>query len=789
MILQFSVDGLEMADAPLRIRQALPYKIRDLSRRTRKESEIYSDSAEYDFEYSDEDCLENELAELYAYSETSDLQGCQSSFEHFESSLDSSENWYSLSDVDKKRLICELLEFFEQKDVVHHSLGTQCILYILQGKYNECTTLAECLNGSTDNAFLVYECGFLPILLKQIHLQLQEYRTENRQSDHVEESFAMRMLLNTLYTMMCLIKAAECDSVQKQRSAFFKELSEPMHGYANLGLFMLEMIYSFEKGLSILPIKKITLIFWKYLLSTLGNMEDIAQKKIKIREENGLGAWVEPKDLPSSQWHVLQPQFPDRIPMSEMMEDESENSNLLCPSEDGEHSRRLPWKPKARQADVELYLRTCRQKFLGYQLEGDSTTMVGLPDSIQEGVKILQQHLYVSHGDLAMRHEDKMCNTPKRNRKILFFHPPAEDLYRAMLPKMEDYIIALLKVLLASASTPLSKAKTGGSLNVLVDVLPEDPNPIEPQRLQKDLNRHKEIITKAVSASLLLLLKHFRLNHVYQFEFISQCMFYANCIPLVLKFLNQDMNMYVTAENSIPSLDFPTCLFFIPPPNTGHTIIEPHDTMPDDISPKGMCWRNLFSTVNMLRIIQKLTKWRPPRTMMLNVFKSPPILKKTLKISHWLVHLYVLKLFKLQAKYLGKNWRKANMKILSSIYQHVRHRLLDDWAYGSDLDTRQWEAPTEEQRLKSTLQMYHAMWYRDLLPDTSQLPDLPSHIDDESTTDDVQKFIDDCQVELPKDFESNYKVWLEREVYDKEHDWDAMLDRFNYNFNCDESST
>ena len=73
MILHFSVDGLEMADAPLRIRQALPYKIRDLSRRTRKESEIYSDSAEYDFEYSDEDCLENELAELYAYSETSDL--------------------------------------------------------------------------------------------------------------------------------------------------------------------------------------------------------------------------------------------------------------------------------------------------------------------------------------------------------------------------------------------------------------------------------------------------------------------------------------------------------------------------------------------------------------------------------------------------------------------------------------------------------------------------------------------------------------------------------------------
>ena len=41
-------------DAPLRIRQALPCKIRELSRRTRKESEIYSDSSEYDFVYSDQ---------------------------------------------------------------------------------------------------------------------------------------------------------------------------------------------------------------------------------------------------------------------------------------------------------------------------------------------------------------------------------------------------------------------------------------------------------------------------------------------------------------------------------------------------------------------------------------------------------------------------------------------------------------------------------------------------------------------------------------------------------------
>ncbi len=35
-------------------------------------------------------------------------------------------------------------------------------------------------------------------------------------------------------------------------------------------------------------------------------------------------------------------------------------------------------------------------------------------------------------------------------------------------------------------------------------------------KLGIDVNRHKEIIVKAISALLLLLLKHFKLNHIYQ---------------------------------------------------------------------------------------------------------------------------------------------------------------------------------------------------------------------------------------------------------------------------------
>ena len=70
---------------------------------------------------------------------------------------------------------------------------------------------------------------------------------------------------------------------------------------------------------------------------------------------------------------------------------------------------------------------------------------------------------------------------------------------------------------------------------------------------------------------------------------------------------------------------------------------------------------------------------------MLVVFKSAPILKRALKVKHAMIQLYILKLLKMQTKYLGRQWRKSNMKTMSAIYQKVRHRLTDDWAYGNGL--------------------------------------------------------------------------------------------------------
>ena len=93
----------------------------------------------------------------------------------------------------------------------------------------------------------------------------------------------------------------------------------------------------------------------------------------------------------------------------------------------------------------------------------------------------------------------------------------------------------------------------------------------------------------------------------------------------------------------------------------------------------------------LLLLLLLLMLWHTPcgsLLQMLVVFKSAPILKRALRVRHALHQLYVLKLLKLQCKYLGRQWRKNNMKTLSAIYTLVRHRLTDDWAYGNELEGR-----------------------------------------------------------------------------------------------------
>ncbi|XP_070225347.1 striatin-interacting protein 2 isoform X6 [Bos mutus] len=402
------------------------------------------------------------------------------------------------------------------------------------------------------------------------------------------------------------------------------------------------------------PIKKVLLLLWKVVMFTLGGFEHLQALKVQKRAELGLPPLAEDSiqvvksmraasppsytlDLGESQLapppsklrgrrgsrrQLLTKQdsldiynerdlFKTEEPATEEEEESAsdgertldgeldllEQDPLVPPppsqaplsAERVAFPKGLPWAPKVRQKDIEHFLEMSRNKFIGFTLGQDTDTLVGLPRPIHESVKTLKQHKYVSIADVQIKNEEELEKCPMSLGEEVVPETPCEILYQGMLYSLPQYMIALLKILLAAA--PTSKAKTD-SINILADVLPEEMpiTVLQSMKLGIDVNRHKEIIVKSISALLLLLLKHFKLNHIYQFEYVSQHLVFANCIPLILKFFNQNILSYITAKNGISVLDYPCCTIQDLPELTTESLADslpseppgkPHEIMMD----------------------------------------------------------------------------------------------------------------------------------------------------------------------------------------------------------------
>lgn len=746
-------------------------KLRDLLRRQRRESEGQLDSTpDVEFTYDDADRKSAEIAELYSYTEDNEFKSNQ---EAFETTLFSQElgyqKWTEMKPAERRKFLFLVLETCEAADLDVRLKAARVLLYLVQGNFGEVSDEEEQREWSQHNVFLLYKIGIMPLLIQLLNMEIENADAAisalHKPSVSIADSEMLRVYLNIIYTIVEVMRCADpSESVElaQAQNAFFNELSQPLGGDELLPILLLEMILKYCAGsCPHFPIKKILLLLWKTILISLGGLEDLAKKKEALRVARGLPASYEVQCPPQQPTVKERTPAPHTPPLSGT--DSDSNGEIVWDRSEEEPPYRPPkLRPKVRQKDVEVFLDNTRNKFVGFQLRGDCQTIAGLPGPIHEGLSILKKHMYVSLSEIQIKEEEEAMNRPFTKGNLNVPSNRVEQLYEAMLPNLPQYVIAILKILLAAA--PTAKPKTE-SINILADVFPQDmpSSVLTSMKLGIDVNRHKEIIVKAISAILFLLLKHYKMNHIYQFEYMSQHLVFANCIPLILKYLNQNISAFVAAKNTIPQLDFPACILGDPLELTAESL--------ENADQEACCWRNLFSCINLVRILQKLTKWKHSRTMMLVVFKSAPILKRVLKVKHELLQLYVLKLLKAQTKFLGRNWRKSNMKTMSAIYQRVRHRLNDDWAYGNDLDARPWDFQGEENALRTCVDRFNNRRYG--FENGDRLGESVEEDEYQPVDNDVLSVLGE-KIDLSSDFKNNYERWLEREVFSVSIDWDQL---------------
>ncbi|KAL1970278.1 hypothetical protein VTN77DRAFT_5438 [Rasamsonia byssochlamydoides] len=357
-----------------------------------------------------------------------------------------------------------------------------------------------------------------------------------------------------------------------------------------------------------------------------------------------------------------------------------------------------------------------------------------------------------------------------------------EAFYRQAMPHLQSIVIVLLKVILTNVSAMVNQANgQNGHGPSAVNGYTSGPNGVSANHgsdvdiEELDMTRLREITGKAVSGSLLLLLKWFKRSHILKFEYMTQLLLDSNYLPLILKmFAHQDVDQAVAQKNDREDLSF---FHFChvnsdhppePPTSPGESSHSEDEAVPPPIlrqnRPQGFItgsgsvrgpspekfsesvaefsegpirpevdelgyptgplpkepittysFRNFFSAINFLHIMQKITRDKAHRCLLLVQYKSSTILRKGLKIPDPHLRLYTLKLFKSQVPYCGRKWRQSNMRVITAIYLYCRPELRDDWLAGSDVDAEVEEALPLEQALRGLTHWWHLRQYKDVM--------------------------------------------------------------------------
>ena len=284
----------------------------------------------------------------------------------------------------------------------------------------------ECWDTVRENVSLLYRLGVFSSFTELLAIETENSTAASaalrKLAVSLADSVELRVILTVLYI---LVEVHRCHDDPAVREAFSAELAGA--GEEDLlAVRLLNMVTRYcSNSAPHFPMKKVLLLLWKVTLASLGGSACLADLKAEYRAAHGIPPQLEDTVTVSKTMRAASPpasaaelieatggrrnrnrlgRMAKQNSLDEMgldLEDEQEDFNdedsgvesgfgrdsprPVSPPVSVKHTvRGLPWTPKVRQKDLEIFLDNTRTKFVGFKLTEDSVSLAGLPPPIHE---------------------------------------------------------------------------------------------------------------------------------------------------------------------------------------------------------------------------------------------------------------------------------------------------------------------------------------------------------------------------------------------------------------------
>ncbi|BFZ62378.1 Factor arrest protein 11 [Saitoella coloradoensis] len=724
---------------------------------------------EYAFEYADTDNIKAELEEWFVYAENQYLlDGAQV----FEKTFPGS--WLKASPDARKSFVETQLGKFDTDNATERLRAGTCLVYICQGIFKETISTEHQLHWIFENAKLVRSCGALDTMWGSLLHSCKVYDEKEEGATAADIEVTRAELTNALTVLYFLTEIFRTDNgFRSQMSALSPN---------PVSFLITELGKLRYRNPENYPIRQMLSFFWKVILTVFGGRKDLVKTKIWARKRVGLPEEMDrstivasPLDYNAFRQEIIA-KFPAYEPPEPLLHLDPDATSLFpasltIPANEPEevspitaavnaatdpHSNNAqnpllatpapspPPSPKPSPKPRSIFQTPAN---LPFQYPAGVGLEESVPQSVREASEIYASRTRTALGVWQMWKEKDEFE--RRERGWVYGEHDTDEVEadneeERRLTRIEEVYYV------AGVAVTCRRVVAEGALGYdeHIDSSGEDTkaSPISVTLSNSDSKhlsetdidelRTREIMAKTVSATLLLLLKWFRVSHVFKYEYLAQLLMDSNSLLLLVKIFANDHSTAVAEKTEIKEKNFfRFCNLRSaqpqPPERTQGTRAgtalkkavgavgatsnwempdENHDAQPP-VQIGEYSWRVFFATINYLKIMSKMVKRKAARNLLLVQYKASSNLRRLLKIPHEELRVCTLKVMKCQVPFYGRKWRQSNMRIITSIYLHCRPELRDDWVAGLDVDEQVETAQPQEQALRALVQFHHLRRY------------------------------------------------------------------------------